>query len=187
MLQPCRCAGTQPVRCLQEACAAAAGAGVPVFFEPVSAAKAVRAAPSLHGIAFLTPNAAELAALAAEVRKRGRSHPETPGSSTAAPPRGAAIGQQHARREPHVPPAAPADGGQPGRTPASPQAAERPGSWAWQRGAVPAAECAEVAAKLAAAGPDLVAVLAAGAGHVLLTLGALGAVVCRLGAGCDCS
>ena len=181
-LQLCPCARTQPVWCLQEACAAAAGAGVPVFFEPVSAAKAMRAAPSLHSIAFLSPNMAELAALAAEVRKRGRSPPGTPSSSAAAPPGGGAVGQQHAGRMPHVPPAAPADGGQPGRTPAPAQAGERPGSWAWQRGAVPAAECAEVAARLAAAGPDLVAVLAAGAGHVLLTLGALGAVVCRFGA-----
>lgn len=156
---------------------------MPVFFEPVSAAKAVRAAPSLHRIAFLTPNTAELAALAAEVRKRGRSPPGIPCSSAAAPSGGAAIRQQHARRVPHMPPAAPASGGQSGPTPASAQAGERPGSWAWQRGAVPAAECAELAGRLAAAGPDLVAVLAAGAGHVLLTLGALGAAVCRLGAG----
>lgn len=156
---------------------------MPVFFEPVSAAKAVRAAPSLHGIAFLTPNPAELAALAAEVRKIGHSNPGTPGSSAAAPPRGGVTGQRHARRVSHVPPAAPADGCQPGRTPAPARAGERPGSWAWHRGAVPAAECAELAASLAAAGPDLVAVLAAGAGHVLLTLGSLGAVVCRLGAG----
>ena len=181
VLHACRPPRTQPVRCLQEACAAATAAGVPVFFEPVSAAKAVRAAPSLHRVAFLTPNAAELAALAAEVRKRDSSPPAGPGSSAAAPSGGGAIRRQHARRVPHGPPAAPAAGGQPGVGP--PEAGEGPGGWAWQRGAVPAADCAEVAARLAAAGPDLVTVLAAGAGRVLLTLGALGAAACRLGAG----
>ncbi|KAK9821751.1 hypothetical protein WJX81_002966 [Elliptochloris bilobata] len=97
---------------IAEACAAA-GVGVPVFFEPVSAAKAVRAVPSLRHITFLSPNGDELAALAAEVRRHGYR--------------------------------------------------------------------AEVAGRLAAAGPDLVAVLSAGAGHVLLTLGALGAALCRMG------
>ncbi|KAL4857826.1 Pseudouridine kinase [Chlorella vulgaris] len=50
---------------LQEACRQAAAAGVPVWFEPVSAPKSVRAAALLHRISFVSPNRQELAAMAA--------------------------------------------------------------------------------------------------------------------------
>jgi len=129
----------------QEACAAAAAAGVPVVFEPVSAAKAARAARALHCIDILTPNAAELAALAAEVR-RGRGGALAAGGASPAPAAGGA-------------PSGPVAGS--GGAPAGREAA---------------------AAALAAALPDLQAVLGAGAAHVLLTLGPLGAALCRLGA-----
>ncbi len=129
----------------QEACAAAAAAGVPVVFEPVSAAKAARAARALHCIDILTPNAAELAALAAEVRRGGGGALAAGGASPA-----------------------PAAGGAPS------------GPVAGSGGAPAGREAA--AAALAAALPDLQAVLGAGAAHVLLTLGPLGAALCRLGA-----
>jgi len=128
----------------QEACAAAAAAGVPVVFEPVSAAKAARAARALHCIDILTPNAAELAALAAEVRRVGALARARSGGGTRAA----------------------------GAARASP---------APVAGAAPAGREAAAAA-LAAALPDLQAVLGAGAAHVLLTLGPLGAALCRLGA-----
>ena len=47
-------------------------AGVPVFFEPVSVTKSARAAPFLQRIAYLSPNEAELGAIAAA---SGRSRP----------------------------------------------------------------------------------------------------------------
>ncbi len=157
----------------QEACAAAAAAGVPVVFEPVSAAKAARAARALHCIDILTPNAAELAALAAEVR-RGRGGALAAGGASPAPAAGGA---------PSGPVAGSGGGGAlaaGGASPA-PAAGGAPSGPVAGSGGAPAGREAAAAA-LAAALPDLQAVLGAGAAHVLLTLGPLGAALCRLGA-----
>lgn len=142
---------------LQEACETAAAARVPVFFEPVSAAKAVRAARMLHRISFLSPNAAELAALAAEVRQFSAC--ATPAAPTAAAGR-----------------SQPAE-----RSSACEGRWEGQSGWVLQKGAALSADRADAAARLVAAAPDLQAVLAAGAAHVLLTLGAMGAALCRQG------
>ena len=48
----------------QEACSIAAGAGRPVWFEPVSASKAVRATRVLGALSYVSPNQAELLAMA---------------------------------------------------------------------------------------------------------------------------
>lgn len=54
---------------LQEACRQAAAAGVPVWFEPVSVPKSVRATSLLPLLTYVSPNEAELAAMAAAARK----------------------------------------------------------------------------------------------------------------------
>ena len=142
---------------LQEACETAAAARVPVFFEPVSAAKAVRAARMLHRISFLSPNAAELATLAAEVRHFSAC-------ATRAQPTAAAGRSQPTER-----------------SSAFEERWEGQSGWVLQKGAPLSADRADAAARLMAAAPDLQAVLAAGAAHVLLTLGAMGAALCRQG------
>jgi sugar/nucleoside kinase (ribokinase family) len=55
--------GSLPLH-LQEACRIAGAAGVPVWFEPVSVAKSVRATAVLCHLAFISPNEEELVAMA---------------------------------------------------------------------------------------------------------------------------
>eukprot|EP00884_Botryococcus_braunii_P009042 jgi/Botrbrau1/18139/Bobra.53_1s0014.3 len=58
---------------LQKSCEIATKGGVPVWFEPVSAVKAERAAGLMHHMTYVSPNAQELIAMAnAERRRLGR-------------------------------------------------------------------------------------------------------------------
>ena len=50
--------------CLQAACKVAHAAGAPVWFEPVSVPKAVRATKVLSCLTYISPNAHELIAMA---------------------------------------------------------------------------------------------------------------------------
>ena len=57
-------------RLAQEACRQAAAAGVPVWFEPVSVPKSVRATGLLSLLSYVSPNERELAAMAAAARQQ---------------------------------------------------------------------------------------------------------------------
>lgn len=128
---------------------------MPVWFEPVSAPKAVRAARLLSLLDFVSPNEAELAAMAAAVRRQagsgqrqqqqGQQQQSAGGSSCPRPP-----------------------GGKPaGTSAAGPQSAR--------------AAAAEAALRPLL--PDLATLLQAGVRHVVLTLGADGAALCTLAPG----
>lgn len=71
---------------MQETCKTAAAGVALLWFEPVSSVKAVRAVDVLHRLHFVSPNAAELVALAAAVRSRHRRRPlsEPPKTKTEA-------------------------------------------------------------------------------------------------------
>lgn len=55
---------------LEAACKLASDAGVPIWFEPVSIAKAIRATGLLKSITFVSPNEAELIAMAEALHPR---------------------------------------------------------------------------------------------------------------------
>lgn len=71
---------------LAAAAQAAAAAGVPVLFEPVSVPKSVRCVPVLQHLTFITPNANELLTIAAAVQQQQHtsSHTGSAASSNAA-------------------------------------------------------------------------------------------------------
>ena len=66
-------------RLAQEACRQAAAAGVPVWFEPVSVPKSVRATGLLSLLSYVSPNERELAALAAAATLAAHSGKVFPG------------------------------------------------------------------------------------------------------------
>jgi len=84
--------------------AAAAEAGVPLAFEPVSVAKAGRLADLVHDLFLVTPNEAELVALGpvAELHRRGVEvvwvRRGAAGSSLSLPPEHSVVGPDRARR-----------------------------------------------------------------------------------------
>ena len=66
----------------QEAASMAAAAGVPVWFEPVSVPKSVRAAAALHLLQYISPNAAELIAISEAICLKDDSQPSRRTHST---------------------------------------------------------------------------------------------------------
>ncbi|KAI3426112.1 hypothetical protein D9Q98_008491 [Chlorella vulgaris] len=167
---------------LQEACRQAAAAGVPVWFEPVSAPKSVRAAALLHRISFVSPNRQELAAMAAAVRQRQQQHTDRQPCTCRQQPclcglQSSISGEQCCTCSQQCScTAGSCRGSQCAgsccRTPAYEGQPASSGA-----GAEPGAQLEDLLRSML---PDIAAVLGAGVQHVVLTLGPDGAALCRL-------
>lgn len=136
---------------LQAVAEMAAERGVPLWFEPVSVPKAVRATGALHRLHYVSPNAEELVAMAGAVRSVSGMPPlPEPGLATTSD-----AGDRNGEGQPRLP--------------------EASGSGRGCDDAV-----AEVRRRVGELAPHLCTVLGAGVRNVVLTLGCLGAAWCTL-------
>lgn len=194
---------------MQEASQLAFTGSVPIWYEPVSAPKAVRAASALHMMDYISPNASELVSLAKALDTASRQQPrQTYGAAQQGTPQhrasmasstAADCSHNSSSESQHLPSCMPipamrqhgADAELRGQHAASDTSTRRP---QWIR--PPSAEDSAgmgASGRLGGAGtaaearnavkrlrPHLCAVLCAGVKRVVLTLGRLGAALCTL-------